>query len=351
MKMTTTKKISLLTLAVALMAASCSDDNGVAGDGDKITGGLNITSTVEGFIGEKTTRANVEGTQFEQRDLIRIKVVCPYSSSTERGESTWGGTSDGYWLQSWNGSAWTSVGADYGFDINGDYKASGASSIIGQQMAQQTPYVFTATTWTEEKSMKYKNSVVLQYANSFYADQSDVAHYKASDVLWAQTCMQTATDAVHFSFRHVMSALHITINGVSLTADAVLTIDNMPDIDQADIVVGDRYASKRKANSTWGYRDKEIINNDADHGKAIGIGVNNTDGKSGNKRFADISQTTTYKALRTDDGSYRMIVPPCKVNNPVIWIRDGEHRWKSEIGETTFADGTLTNLTLTLKQQ
>ena len=233
------------------MLWSCSTDN--ERESDNNLHGVSLSSSIVSFEGEQQTKVNLAGNGFEDGDMIRIKVICPYVSSQEAGESTYGGTYDGFWVQKWSGSVWTSITVSDGFDFNGDYQKSGGSSIIGQVLSQQTPYVFTASTWTEEKVFKIGGKMVVQYANVFHADQSNPTNYKASDVLWAQNFMQTATDMIHFDFHHVMAALKITVaDDVPLSDKAVLTIENMPDIDQAEIIVGDMFAAKSKVNSMCG---------------------------------------------------------------------------------------------------
>ena len=341
---------------LALSACSADDNSSVE---QITTGPVRLTSTIENFIGETNTRVNTEGTAFEMGDLIRIKVICPYVTSTEYGESTWGNSFDAFWLQSWTGSGWGLVeGSSYGFDINGDYDVSNGPSLIGQYLVQQTPYVFTASTWTEEKSFLVNSNVVMQYANVFHADQSHTACYKASDVLWAQNVMQTGTDEVHLDFHHVMAALKITVNGITLSDNAVLTIEGMPDIDEAEIIVGDMYASKSKVNSTCGYMQKHKCDADK-NGKVLGIGVNDASkGTSSTKAFTDIAQTATYKAYRpsTDSQVFQLIVPPCTLtNNAVIKIYDIKYgqtvRWQATLSQKEFEQETMYHLTLNLKQQ
>ena len=341
----------LLYISLATtMLWSCSTDN--ERESDNNLHGVSLSSSIVSFEGEQQTKVNLAGNGFEDGDMIRIKVICPYVSSQEAGESTYGGTYDGFWVQKWSGSGWTSIPASDGFDFNGDYQKSGGSSIIGQVLSQQTPYVFTASTWTEEKVFKIGGKMVVQYANVFHADQSNPTNYKASDVLWAQNIMQTATDMIHFDFHHVMAALKITVaDNVTLSDKAVLTIENMPDIDQAEIIVGDMFAAKSKVNSMCGYKEKHQCTDD-DNGKALGIGVNSTTGSS-TRKFENIYQTATYKAMRRDNTKkeFQLIVPPCKITNPVVWIRDGESRWKVTLGAKTFNAGYMYNITLNLQSQ
>ena len=341
----------LLYISLATtMLWSCSTDN--IQESDNNLHGVSLSSSIVSFEGEQQTKVNLAGNGFEDGDMIRIKVICPYVASQEAGESTYGGTYDGFWVQKWSsGSGWTSILDRDGFDFNGDYQRSGGSSIIGQVLSQQTPYVFTASTWTEEKVFKIGGKMVVQYANVFHADQSNPANYKASDVLWAQNFMQTATDMIHFDFHHVMAALRITVNDIELTDKAVLTIENMPDIDQDEIIVGDRFAAKSMVNSAFGYKEKHKCSAE-ENGKALGIGVNSNMASSTTK-FEQISQTATYKAMRKENTNkvYQLIVPPCKIKNPVVWIRDGESRWKVALGETTFNAGYMYNITLNLQSQ
>lgn len=341
----------LLYISLATtMLWSCSTDN--IQESDNNLHGVSLSSSIVSFEGEQQTKVNLAGNGFEDGDMIRIKVICPYVSSQEAGESTYGGTYDGFWVQKWRGSGWTSIPARDGFDFNGDYQRSGGSSIIGQVLSQQTPYVFTASTWTEEKVFKIGGKMVVQYANVFHADQSNPANYKASDVLWAQNFMQTATDMIHFDFHHVMAALKITVaDDVPLSDKAVLTIENMPDIDQAEIIVGDMFAAKSKVNSMCGYMKKHQCTDDV-NGKALGIGVDSTT-VSSTRKFENIYQTATYKAMRKENTNkvYQLIVPPCTITNPVVWIRDGENRWKVELGEKTFEAGKMYNITLNLQSQ
>lgn len=311
--------------------------------------GIQLTSSISSFKGEGETRVNLGGTGFENDDLIRIKIICPYVSSTERAETTYSNTFDGFWVQRWSGSSWASIGANFGFDFDGDYKRSAGSSIIGVQMAQQTPHVFTASTWTEEKSILFGSKLVIQYANVFHSDQSHAAQYKASDVLWAQNIMQTATDEVHLDFHHVMAAIRFEINNASLSEDAILTVENMPDIDQQEIIVGDQYAKYSKVNSNYGhygYKEKHQCGPEM-NGKVLGVGYNTPEG-SKTISLSDIQHTATYKALRPDASQpvFQLIVPPCTISNPVVWIRDGEKRWKVDLNSLTFEAETMYKVSL-----
>ena len=311
--------------------------------------GLTLTSSVANFVGESDTRVNVAGTQFVTNDLIRIKVVCPYVSSSEIGETTHNNSYDAMWLQRWSGTGWTNVDASFNFDVDGDYKPSPAPSLLNCYLSQQTPYVFTASTWSVEHSYILSDTHVLQYASVFSADQTDERDYRNSDVLWAQTIMQTGTDYVHLDFHHVMAALYITVDGETLSENAVLTIEGMPDIDKAEVLVGDKYATLSKTNSSYGYRQKNSCS-DAMNGKVLGICVND----EANQRayalsFDRIEQTATYRAFRpsTAENVFRLIVPPCRLTNKaVIWVRDGVKRWSAELSQQEFEEEQMYNITL-----
>ena len=111
----------LLYISLATtMLWSCSTDN--IQESDNNLHGVCLSSSIVSFEGEQQTKVNLDGNGFEDGDMIRIKVICPYVASQEAGESTYGGTYDGFWVQKWSGSRWTSIPARDGFDFNGDYQ-------------------------------------------------------------------------------------------------------------------------------------------------------------------------------------------------------------------------------------
>ena len=86
-----------------------------------------FTGTIKPFEGEDSqSRVNVEGTGFTDGDFIRIKVICPYVTSSEYGEQTYGASYDSFWLLKSNGGSWGPLTASDGCDINGDYLDSGS---------------------------------------------------------------------------------------------------------------------------------------------------------------------------------------------------------------------------------
>lgn len=348
---------------------------------------LTFETEVAPFEGETLTRADgedarLQGTGFENGDWIRLKIICPYLTSTEYGETTYSNSYDGFYLLKRSGGSWTPLTSSDKCDINGTYSYSGSPNPASYYQAQQTPYVFMASTWSEEKSFRSPAGEVIQYCHVFHADQSKPENYKASDLLWAQQFMQTGSWNVKLTFKHVMACIEFTIYDadvpISISENAVLTLEHMPDIDQQEVVVGDYYALKSKVNSRFGYREKNSCNYEL-NGSVIGIGVNDFNtistldsnkGRafaypmSGNnlhacadatygKAYTEadvIPNTGIYKALKTASKKYRLIVPPCVLtSNPEIWVRDGEHRYSLKWNQTTFVAGTLYTINVNLK--
>lgn len=327
---------------------------------------LTITSEVVHFDGETVTRVNTAGDNFVPGDLIRFKMVCPFSADAEYGESTWGNSTDAFFLLKWNGGGWSPVGRDYGdhFDITGTYSESNSPLLENFYQAQQTPYVYTAITWTEEKLFISNNQLYDQYSNVFHADQSIEKNFLASDLLWAQTYMQTGCWNIHLSFMHKMSCLDLSFSGATLSDKAVVTLENMPDIDQAEVIVGDYYARQSKINSGYGYRQKASCSY-GNHGKVIGVSEVNDDlghivvhplsggpstiGGLDNTYQGDVVPNTgTYTAYHSGS-TYRLIVPPCKLDSAVVWVRDGVNRYRCKLENPKFEEGKLYPMTLSLQ--
>lgn len=332
-------------LALSFLLSACSDEELSQIDEHQV---VTITSEIKAFEGESETRVNYAGNDFNNGDLMRLKIVCPFSSDTEHGETTYGNSSDAFFLFKRNGSAWSRVLRGDGFDITGSYSASDSPDITSSSyyQAQQTPYVYTAITWTEEKLFISNGNLYDQYANVFHADQSKLENYLASDLLWAQAYAQTGTWTIHLGFVHKMACLDITVNGVS--ANAIVTVENMPDIDQGEVVVGDYYARHSKINSGYGYREKATCKFD-NHGKVIGVaevndtlkhavvhpfgGMTDIGGFSG-YQGSQVPNNATYTAYKNATGQYRLIVPPCTISEKVeIWVRDGAQRFSVVLNE------------------
>lgn len=296
------------------------------------------------------TRVNMTGNSFETGDLMRLRVIAPYAPSSEYGESTWGGSYDDWRLYQWsaNHANWGTIGSGLGFDIDNDFQASGAPSTI--IMPQATPYVFTATTWTEEihyvlssaVGSGYESSkVVITFSNIFKADQRSDKNYKASNVLWAQQYMQTGTPHVRLSFEHKMAALLIDISEFAseLTGseEVILTLDSMPDIDQQEVTIGNYYVAKMKSKRDYGdyWRCKCDYE---DNGKVLGIVVPDETAKhlvqipfTGNN---GVGQTGIYTAHKLNANTFTLIIPPYTVPDgvtPTLWLRQGEKRWSAPL--------------------
>lgn len=358
MKLMTYKYIS--AIASALLFGACSSDEIIPTEEAQP---LTISSEILPYDGEVLTRVNDEGTGFETNDMIRLKVICPYVESTLYGESTWGNTADDFWLLKWNGSAWQTLTANDYYDITGSFSHSGSSDIFSIYESQPTPYVYTAITWTEEKLYKANDGKLLNfYSNVFHHDQHRLKNYKASDVLWAQQYSQTGTYHIRLTFQHVMASLLITIDDDALTEtdkisdDAVLTMTNMPDIDQAEVVIGDYYAAKDKRDYTFGYKRKSSCAYD-DHGKVLGIADQNVvdffrGGTHATNAGSEIPNTATYTCYHIPDTKqYRLIVPPCVLSadkKAEFWLRDDTRRFKMVLDRTTFEQGKLYPITMTV---
>lgn len=353
------KNTYIYAIITVLMFCACNSD-GIETFEEKQS--LTISSEVLPFDGEDAmTRANESGTAFETNDMIRLKVICPYVTNTLYGESTWGNTMDDFWLLKWTGSGWATLTADDQYDITGSYGHSGSSNIFSIYEAQPTPYVYTAITWTEEKMYKDNDGSRLNfYSNVFHADQHRLKYYKASDVLWAQQYSQTGTWHIRLSFQHVMAALLITIDdsalpdGKKISDHAVLTMENMPDIDQAEVVVGDYYAAKDKRDYPYGYKVKSSCAYE-NHGKVLGISNRNVvdyfrGGAHATYVGSEIQNTATYTSYHIPSTKqYRLIVPPCVLSSDKkaeFWLRDDEQRYKMVLDLTTFEQGKLYPITM-----
>lgn len=358
------KRYINILMALSLLTACSTDDIVSEQESHEFT----LTSDVVPFDGEDaTTRGKLDGSGFEDGDWIRLKIICPFVSSAEYGESTWGNSYDAFFLMKRKNGSWTYLDSGDHCDINGTYNYGSSPQVGGFYEAQQTPYVYMASTWTEEKNFKTSaGKHILQYCHVFHADQRKEQNYKASDLLWAQQYMQTGAWNVHLNFEHKMACLVFTVddtelydtngNAAPLGDEAILTLEGMPDIDQQEVVIGDYYADASKVNSDFGYRQKASCSY-ANNGKVLGIGVNvDADGRAkvapmtGNPApggaytsvLSAVPNTGTYMAYKVDNTSYRLIVPPCVLTEHAqIWVRDGERRYKMPLDRLVFHEGEL----------
>ncbi len=351
-----------------MLLAACSSDDGQPEDQVQLQGRpLTITSSVNSFKGEGGTRTNLDGKAFAVGDWIKLKIICPYVPNTLIGETTWGGSADALWLLKWGGSAWTQLTSDDKVDVSSHY-SYGSNNVFGQFEAQQTPYIYTASTWNENVIFLAPNSAggssltrYSQYSYIFHADQSLEADYLKNDLLWAQTYMQTGSYDVHLSFNHVMACLKITVSGVSLSSNAVVTLEGMPDIDQKEIVVGDYYAAASKVNTKYGYQDKCSCDY-GNNGKVLGVAmikestakaiINPLSGSPSDNHTTGttVANTGVYTAYY-NSGVYYLIVPPCALAaNATFMIRDGKKRYSCTLQKKTFEQGKQYPVTITLTE-
>ena len=318
-------------------------------------GVLSLTTSVEPFDGEEATKTNMAGNAFAVGDRMKLKIICPFSDHTEFGETTYGDTADALWIMKWTGSAWTPITSADKVDVGAQYAYTYSRNLYGEREAQQTPYVYTASTWSENVRFISNGNYYSQYTYIFQADQSLEANYLKSDLLWAQSYMQTGSYNVHLSFNHVMACLKIHFDGGELSSSAVVTVEGMPDIDQCEVVVGDYYAVKSKINSRFGYKEKSSCTKEQ-NGKVLGVAVIRDDVGSGKAIIyemdgEDISNDATYTA-HYSGGDYYLIVPPCDLGSThpaTIWVRDGSKRYSYQLSSlTTFEQGKLYPVNITL---
>ena len=338
----------ILYLGAGLLLAACSADS--EGPNQPRTGVLTLTSSIVPFEGEAQTRTDLEGRSFVNGDKIKLKIICPFVSAEQIGETTYGNSADGLWLLTWSGGNWVNIEASDGVDVKGTYRPADGYNLFAQYEAQQTPYVYTASTWNENVLFIANGTLYSKYSYIFHADQRDLDDYLKCDLLWAQSYMQTGSYNVHLSFNHVMACLKVTVSGVTLSNKAVLTVEGMPDIDQREVVVGDYYAAASKINSGYGYQQKCSCTY-GENGKVLGVAVNDESaGRAVVKKMngTEITNEGVYTAHRAE-GSFYLIVPPCTLSaKPVIWIRDGEQRYSYSLDQLTFEQGKQYRITINI---
>lgn len=387
-----------LYIASLVFLSACSDDDNII---DERTDNSTcrpadpacLISSVDDYIDvteEGTempaTRANMLGTSFEAGDMMRLRIIAPFVTSTEYGESTWGGSYDNWRLFEWASDGEDNNPAKTGrwyylgyskhsseFDIDNDYKLSNAPGDL--YLPQATPYVFTATTWTEEirhiiPTGNAGGTSVLSFSNVFKADQRRPENYKSSDVLWAQSYVETGSENVFLNFQHKMAALLITVDATKFYFDLsqnaeeiVLTLENMPDIDQQEVVIGNGYY---KDTDTYrgAYKDKQRSGCDkTENGKVLGICYVNQSAGLARKAFTELAQTGTYTAHRVTSTSdyadyidgkiqFMLIIPPYTVpsgTTPTLCLHQGKNRWKAALPLTsnrTFESGKRYRVTM-----
>ena len=361
------------------MLTACSADNQELQEQvqQPTSGVLKLTTSVNSFIGEggsAITRTNMAGDAFADGDMMKLKIICPFSQGVEFGETTYSNTADGQWIFKWKNNDWTRITSEDGIDVSGSYRAEDSYNLFSIHEAQQTPYVYTASTWNENvrflaainpgsTSRRYFS----QYSYIFHANQQLQDDYLNNDLLWAQTYMQTGSYDVHLAFNHVMACLKIDILALSLSGNAVVTLEGMPDIDQSEVVVGDYYAAKaenltHRSTNTGNVHDYSYLAKYScakeHNGKVLGIAVIDdsqakaivypmTGNPNPNSRTT-IPNTGVYTAYNAGGGIYYLIVPPCTLDSKAkFWIRDGETRYSYQLKRQTFEQGMLYPVNIT----
>lgn len=322
-------------------------------------GTVKFTLTMSPFEGEDETKTTVNGNGFETGDQIRFKIICPNSTSHELGER-------------WSSYYSITVPSGGGNIITGEH---------GSYEAQATTYIYTAQNTTGSRIFAVGDYRYTNPSNFFYADQSKLAQFKKSDVVWAQAVRQTGTREVHLNFKHKVAKLDIIIDdaGGVLSENTILTLEGMPDIDGAELVVGDYYADESYEDYSYNYRTKCSCSYE-NNGKVIGIEVIDetnkksivnaltgnpypAGGESNRGPYAKVPNTGTYRAYQ-DPGNtkhYMLYIPPCNLdpdfvpshedpedeNSPmtksekraVIWLRDGTKRYSVALDQLSFEEG------------
>ena len=298
--------------------------------------------SLEPFEGETKTRTSENGLAFEVGDQFRMKIICPHTGIHQSGE-TWG---SGY----------------YNFTLDGSSTGFSTTTEV-----QSTTYVYTAQNTTGNRVFVVSDYRYNRPSNFFCADQSKPEHFKESDVVWAQAIRQTGAREVHLTFHHKVAKLDITIDDSNLkqtteegekafplSENAILTLVGMPDIDGAEIVVGDYYADESYESENYSYREKASCSYE-NNGKVLGIEVidegnnrssiasmtgNPTPGGSYSEVYGTVANTATYTCYKTAPKHFLLYVPPCTLTqNAVFWVRDGERRYSAQLVQTTFKEG------------
>lgn len=350
------QRLLALMLPAMLVGCSATDDDAPDADADVVA----VRMSVLPFEGEPLTRTTMDGLGFEDGESLRMKIICPHTSDHQTGEQ-WG---SGYYT--------------FSMSFDGDTYVSGGQSVE----AQATTYIYTAQNTTGIRNFVVNNVRYSRPSNFFCADQSKAERFKRSDVVWAQGVRQTGAKEVHLWFRHKVARLDITVDDAALThevegvkqpwplsSDAVLTIEGMPDIDGAEIVVGDYYADECYESESYNYREKASCSYE-NNGRVLGVEFleegeykrssimsmtgNPTPGGGNSRVYGTVPNTATYTALRDISKAkhYMLYVPPCVLDKKaVVWLRDGERRYSAILGITKFEEGTCYPVKVVLSGQ
>lgn len=334
---------------MALCLPGCSEKMDIPSEDNAVA--VKITASLDGYESDVRTKVSDNLDSFTVGDKIRLMIISPFTSGHELGE-TWGSY--------YNTTIKT--------DANGNwYLDNGGSSTVGSYEAQKTTYIYSASYCPSTRYFVYNNFRYVRPSIFFHADQRKLEDYKTSDLIWAQAVRQTGAASVHMNFQHKMARLDITVDDSLLeeefTAESVLTLENMPDIDGAEVVVGDYYAEESYASDTWNrfnYREMASCSYE-NNGKVIGIQVINdakgrttvygmtgnpspAGGKYNSEVFGKVPNTGTYAAYKDPSNSkhFMLLVPPCTLEEghpAVFWLRDGERRYSVTLDQMTFVEG------------
>lgn len=364
---------NIFLLATAVLLCACSQDEE---QWDKPSDSQAVTFRVSfaPFVGESVAaRTTVDGLAWEANDRFRLRIACPYTTDHQNGE-LW---SSGFYLYTFPSSADPTII----FSSGSEYQS------------QATTYIYTAQNTTGTRYFVVNNYRYTRPSNFFYADQSKLAQFKASDVVWAQAIRQTGAQEVHLNFHHKVAKLVITLDDTALShkewseedgdsvnvadplsENAVLTLEGMPDIDGAELVVGDYYAPMCYENEKFNYREKAACGYEL-NGKVLGVEVIDeaatatqgsgkgrssiatlTGGPSdlGETRYARIHSTVpntgVYTCYRLAARQYLLYVPPCELpTKATFWVRDGERRYSATLDVQKFTEGYSYPIRLVLK--
>lgn len=334
-----------------LVGVSCSqeaDSPAVVDDGP-----IKFTLSMSPFDGEPVTRTTVDGLGFEGGDQIRFKIICPNSKTHELGER---------WSSYYTISVPTNLDSNTSFFMP---KGPNDDGSFGSYESQATTYIYTAQNTTGTRIFVVGDYRYSNLSNFFFADQSKLEHFKRSDVVWAQAVRQTGAREVHFNFKHKVAKLDITVEDYEafLSEKSILTLEGMPNIDGAEIVVGDYYADESYEDYSYNYRTKASCKYE-NNGKVIGIefideahsksAVNAmtgnpypAGGSHNNGEYDKVPNTGTYRAYHdsSDTKHFMLYVPPCILEQKsVIWLRDGSKRYSVALDQLEFKEGYCYNL-------
>ena len=348
-----------LLFASAAGMAGCADDDA---EGLPSDDGVTVKISLTPFEGEHAMRTSTDGLNLEVGDRFRMKIICPHTDAHQSGEL-------------WSSGFYEFTIDKFSVDNSREIYISSGQTIE----SQATTYVYTAQNTTARRIFVVNDYRYNRPSNFFCADQSKEEHFKQSDVIWAQAVRQTGAKEVHLMFSHKVARLDITIDDKALTqtVDGVtrpypltnatrLTLEGMPDIDGAELVVGDYYADQCYENESYNYREKASCSYE-NNGRVLGIEVLEetptrrssiapiagcpTPGGANSNVLTAVPNTATYTAFKDPDGRlhYLLYVPPCVLDAPaVFWIRDGERRYSAPLGVTTFEEGKLYPVTVKL---